>query len=374
MSAPIKQWVTKPPESEVQLAIQRLADTDDVFHIAVMPDVHLSYGVCVGTVTATRSRLFPAAVGGDIGCGMTAIRFRTKASVLASEQKAAVLLDRLYKTIPFIKRRVNNTCDLPEDVSAAELSALSLEKLANRDGILQLGTLGRGNHFIEFQRDEEGFLWLMVHSGSRAMGPAIRDFHLQFASRSSGLRWLDSQAPEGVRYLSDVQWARRYARVNRRKIVERVVGVVNELFGIDEDSDTLIDCDHNLVQRETHLGQELWIHRKGALQAREGQLGVMPGSMGSLSYHVVGRGEPNALESSSHGAGRAMSRHEARRRVSKKRLFDDTAGVWFDHRRVDHLREEAPAAYKNIDAVMRAQKKLTRIIRRLEPILVYKGG
>jgi tRNA-splicing ligase RtcB (3'-phosphate/5'-hydroxy nucleic acid ligase) len=374
MSAPVEMWLAGSLSAEVRSAIQRLADAVDVRRVAVMPDVHLANAVCIGTATATKSRILPEAVGGDIGCGMLAVRFDVPATVLSSAEAAASLLSGLYRTVPFIKHGVRSAPELPAELVDTKLSATSLEGLKHRDGRLELGTLGRGNHFLEFQRDQSGDLWLMVHSGSRAMGPAIRDYHLRGTEADRGLRWLDAGSEHGVRYLADVAWARRYAEINRRTMFERIAELMRALFGAEAELGTLIDCDHNHVQRERHEGVELWVHRKGALHAAEGVAGVIPGSMGTASYHVVGRGEPSALCSSSHGAGRVMSRSDARRHIARKNLLADVEGIWFDHRLAERLREEAPSAYKEIGAVMRAQRELTRIVREVEPVLVYKGA
>lgn len=373
MSAPIASWVDGSLASDVRQALQRLADTQDVQHVAVMPDVHLANAVCVGTVTATRTRLFPEAVGGDIGCGMSAVGFDAPADLLGTARNAATVLAGLYRAIPFIKHAVADAPPLPAVLDEPRLSVSALETLKRRDGRLEFGTLGRGNHFIEFQRDDSGGLWLMVHSGSRAMGPAIREHHLVRTQQRSGLRWLDADSAAGAHYLNDMHWARTYARASRALMVDRVIALMAEAFGVFSVPVTRLDCDHNHVQLEPHFGTQLWVHRKGALPAADGQAGVIPGSMGSPSYHVLGRGEPASLCSSSHGAGRCMSRSDARRRISRRRLLDAVDGVWFDHNLTDRLREEAPGAYKDIDTVMRAQHALTRIVRRLEPVLVYKG-
>lgn len=374
MSAPINTWLADALDEPVRNALQRLAVTEDVQRVAVMPDVHLANGVCIGTVTATCSRIFPEAVGGDIGCGMSAVCFDVDASVVAPATAAANVLAGLYRTIPFIKHISSNDAALANALWAQELSAQGLNNLKQREGRLELGTLGRGNHFIELQRDEAHRLWLMVHSGSRAMGPAIREHHVRDAQRAGGLAWVDAETEQGKAYLQDHDWSRRYAAANRRLMVDRVAALLRELFGAEMDLTTFVDCDHNHVQRETHADGVWWVHRKGALHAAPGRPGVIPGSMNSPSFHVEGRGETSALCSSSHGAGRAMSRHDARRKIPKRQLLAEVNGVWFDHRFADQLREEAPGAYKDIGRVMRAQQPLIKIVRKLEPVLVYKGG
>jgi tRNA-splicing ligase RtcB len=252
-----------------------------------------------------------------------------------------------------------------------DLSAPSLTALARREGRAQLGTLGSGNHFVELQADDAGTLWLMVHSGSRGLGPAIRAHHTR---GRPGLVGLPADSDAGRAYLADLGFALAWADANRRHLVDAASAVLADVLGATPCADTWIACHHNHVRREPVRGETLWIHRKGAIPAADGEPGVIPGSMGTSSYHVVGRGHADALASSSHGAGRAMSRSEARRRVSARTLVRELDGVWFDHRRTDVLRDEAPSAYKDIGQVMRAQHQLTRVVRRLRPILAFKGA
>jgi tRNA-splicing ligase RtcB len=236
-----------------------------------------------------------------------------------------------------------------------------------------MGTLGRGNHFVELQADEAGQLWLMLHSGSRAMGQAIRDHHLARGSPAGGLRFLDANSPDGQAYLADVEWALDYAEANRLAMLAAVRELIEQVLGVRAEMASYVSCDHNHVRRETHAGETFWVHRKGAMSAREGERGVIPGSMGSLSFHVEGRGCTAALSSSAHGAGRRLSRTDARRTLSARDVTRELRGVWFDHRIAAGLREEAPSAYKDVEAVMRAQHDLVRVVRRLRPILSFKG-
>jgi tRNA-splicing ligase RtcB len=340
-----------------------------------MPDVHLASEVCVGVVLATQRLIYPDAVGGDIGCGMAAIAFDVDADVLRDERRAARMFQALARAAPILKR---SSASSPELASAtlgdARLSDARLEAIARRAGRVQMGTLGRGNHFLEFQADEEDRLWLMVHSGSRAMGQAIRSFHLRSARRSeTGLMYLDADEDQGRAYLSDVAWARAYAYENRRRMLDAASRAAAEVLSATDDPRTYLNCDHNHVRLETHLGEPLYVHRKGAASAAPGEAGIIPGSMGRESYHVEGRGCAEALMSSSHGTGRTMSRHEARQKVSVRELRRQLDGVWFDPRIADALREEAPSAYKDVREVMRAQRELIRITRRLSPVLCYKG-
>ncbi|MCC6621643.1 MAG: RtcB family protein [Deltaproteobacteria bacterium] len=374
MSAPISRWIAAPLGPDVEGALDRLAALDDVARVAVMPDVHLADSVCVGCVTATRTTLLPEAVGGDIGCGMLALRFDVTLDAL-DRHAAARLLHHLGRTIP-VAQHPSADAALPAELAERPLSAASLRKLAGTIGRVQLGTLGRGNHFVELQRgDDDGALWLMLHSGSRGIGQAIRDHHRARAEPAAGgLASLSADAPAGRDYLADHAWARDWARASRRLMAERVAAGVADVLGADVDPTSRRECDHNHVVAEEHGGERLWVHRKGALSARAGEPGIIPGSMGSPSHHTSGRGEPTSLCSSSHGAGRALSRGDARRSISSAALERQIAGVWFDRRMADALREEAPAAYTDIGRVMRAQHPLTRIERTLRPLLSFKGG
>ncbi len=374
--ADIRTWLTNPMSSDMKRAIDRLARLDDVTTIAVMPDAHLAHDVCIGTVTATTRTLLPQAVGSDIGCGMAAIAFDATSEVLAEEPVARSLLEGLATSVPI---RKHAAATIPRGGNPAEcvrtLSDPRLDTIRRRDGRVQLGTLGRGNHFLELQADVvDDRLWLMVHSGSRAIGSAVHRHHLERGERQSGgLVTLDAESDRGRAYLADAEWAIAYADASRRAMVEAASRLLFERTGIRSDPSTLRTCHHNHVARERYGDSWLWVHRKGAIAASSGEVGIIPGSMGSMSYHVVGRGVDAALRSSSHGAGRAMSREQARRRISGRELVGEMRGVWFDESKASALRDEAPSAYRNIGAVMRAQRKLTRIERRLRPLLSYKG-
>jgi tRNA-splicing ligase RtcB len=383
MSATIRKWLAEPLPRDVAAALERLARCADVRHVAVMPDVHLSQDVCVGTVVATANLLYPSAVGGDIGCGMAAVAFDAEADeVLRDDSCAARLLAELYRRVPANRQAVAR--ELPAGLAERVLSDPRLEAIKRRDGRVQLGTLGRGNHFLEFQADEAGRLWVMLHTGSRGVGQAIRDHHLAVAAarpasgpakrESMALVEIAADTPEGEAYLADMAWAEDYARANREAILEAVVDVVRELFRVEAVAASRMDCHHNFVRREVHLGEALWVHRKGAVPAAVGEAGIIPGSMGSASFHVRGRGCEEALCSSSHGAGRTMSRDAARRCIPVRELERQMRGVWFDRRRAALLRDEAPGAYKDVHAVMRAQRELTKVVRRLRPVLSYKGA
>jgi tRNA-splicing ligase RtcB (3'-phosphate/5'-hydroxy nucleic acid ligase) len=372
--AVVRRWAPGPLPHDVEAALERLARSDDVRRIAVMPDVHLSAEVCVGTVVATRHTLYPGAVGGDIGCGVAAQAFDADDTVLRDTRRAAAVIDGLSRAIPIVRHGRKRAPGLPTALEERRLSAPSLEALKKEDGALQVGTLGRGNHFVELQVDDEGRLWLMLHSGSRGMGQAIRDHNLrQCSTGRAGLRFLEADSPEGLAYLQDLEWAITYPEESRRAMVAAVRAVLEVVLDITAEEGSYVSCSHNHVRRETHDGETLWVHRKGAMPAAQGEPGLIPGSMGTRSFHVEGRGCAEALGSSAHGAGRQLSRTDARRRISVRDVTRDLRGVWFDHRLASGLREEAPSAYKDIDAVMRTQHELVRIVRRLRPVLSFKG-
>ena len=373
--APIRTWLAEPMKHDVSEAIERLRRAPDVQQIAVMPDVHLAADVCIGVVVATSHLIYPQAVGGDIGCGMLAVGVDIEATALKDPGIAGRVLAGVGRAVPTRRRNRREAIGAPEEVTNATLSHPGLEAIRRNEGLIEFATLGSGNHFIELQSDEDGRLWLMVHSGSRGIGPAIRDHHLaQGEDVGGGLRVLVATGDHGARYLSDAAWARRFADASRRTMAMEVGTVLEKTLGASLCWDTVITTDHNHVSLEHHGGRELWVHRKGAMPAGRGQPGVLPGSMGSSSLHVEGRGNEAALCSSAHGAGRALSRAAARAKVTERDLRRQMDGVWFDYRRTERLRDEAPSAYKDIRAVLRAQRELVKVRRVLRPVLNYKGA
>jgi tRNA-splicing ligase RtcB len=365
-------WLAGPLPRGVENVLMRLRHTEGVVRIAVMPDVHLASEFCVGTVVASDRFLFPNAVGGDIGCGMLALQFDGAAERLADPAIAARLLGELQEACPARRHHRRTAHTPPEELRAAVFSDARLAAQMNGDECrTQLGTLGAGNHFLELQRDAAtGELWLMLHTGSRHLGQCVHHYHLPRAQRlKSGIFALPADSPEGRAYLLDVQVARRWARENRRLLALRAADVVERLLKVVPQIQTLLDCDHNhLEATDGHF-----LHRKGATAADLNQPGLIPGSMGTQSFHTLGRGHAAALCSSSHGAGRALSRTEARDRITVSALRQQLRHVWYDARLERQLREEAPAVYKPVEQVMRAQEDLTRIVRRLKPVLVHKG-
>lgn len=361
MTAPISTFLTAPLEPAVRAALERLARAPGVRRIAVMPDVHLAHDVCIGTVVATAAHLYPAAVGGDIGCGVATLRLIGERPL--DDAGAARLMQALSRVVPIREHR--DPPPWPDHLAPAPPSGASSPRVAAR----QLGTLGRGNHFLELQVDPLGQYWLMVHSGSRGSGQAIRARHVG----DHPLIPLAAAADVGAAYLADVAWAGEYARANRRALLEAAAVAVEVALGWVPDDASFVDCDHNHVALEDHDGP-LWVHRKGAIRADVDRAGLIPGSMGSASYHTCGRGHAEGLRSSSHGAGRAMDRTTARRRITTAALAQQLRGVYFDPGKARRLVDEAPAAYRDIVAVMRAQRALTRVVRQVRPVLSFKGG
>lgn len=372
--ASIRTWLAGPLDHDVSEALERLRRAPDVQEIAVMPDVHLSADVCIGVAVGTSSLIYPQAVGGDIGCGIFAVGLDVEAAALKNPRTAGEVLRNLHRTVPARRRNRAAVIPQPPELATDALSHPSLESVRRNDGMMEFATLGSGNHFIELQADEGGRLWLMVHSGSRALGQTIRDHHLARAQPADNrLRALEAKSAEGAEYLHDASYARRFADASRRAIAAEVERVLTVALGAHLCWETVISTDHNHVSFENHGRRDLWVHRKGAMSARLGERGVLPGSMGSLSFHVEGRGQDEALCSSAHGAGRALSRTAARSKVTERELRRQMAGVWYDFRIGEKLRDEAPSAYKDIRAVLRAQKELVKVTRTLRPVLNYKG-
>ena len=372
--APLRSWLTAPMDRDVSEALDRLRRAPDVQQIAVMPDVHLATDVCIGVVIATSHLIYPQAVGGDIGCGMLAVAVDLEASSLKNPKAAAQLLNELGRAIPPRRRNRDAVLTQPAELQNEPLSHPSLDASRRREGEIEFATLGSGNHFLELQADEEDRLWITVHSGSRALGQAIRDHHLARAQVVDGrFRTLDAESNAGKEYLYDAAWARRFAAASRKAIAEEAGKVLTQMLKCSICWETMIKTDHNHVAHEHHGGRALWVHRKGAMHIQQGEPGVLPGSMGSPSFHVEGRGCEDALCSSAHGAGRALSRGAARSKFSDRDLQRQMEGVWYDYRLTGKLRDEAPAAYKDIRAVLKAERELVKVVRTLRPVLNYKG-
>ena len=371
-------------ESQALTQLRNIASLPWVAHVAVMPDVHFGKGATVGSVIGMRGAVSPAAVGVDIGCGMGAVRTSLTAANLP-ENLRAVRSD-VEDAIP-VGFAAHPDAVRPEETRLrAQLEELlegfdeldpSVKDLRGR-AAKQLGTLGGGNHFIELCVDTEQRVWLMLHSGSRNIGKTLAEVHMARAQKLRHNRALADPdlavflagTEEMAAYRRDLDWAQRYAMLNRRLMFDLYRQVIRRHFP-DVRFDEPVLCHHNYVAEERHHGESLLVTRKGAISARGGQLGVIPGSMGTRSYVVRGLGNPESLCSASHGAGRKMSRGEAKRRFSVKDIAEQTAGV--ECRKDGGVLDEIPGAYKPIEKVMEQQKDLVEIVAELKQVLCVKG-
>lgn len=381
----VRLWLAGGLDVPTAKALDRLRMLADLQRLAVMPDVHPAADVCVGTVIATSELIYPQAIGGDIGCGMSTVALDGLGLEALHEKRRRLVLEQFGKEIPILTRSARHSGWSDGAPAMDMLREKRLAKAAERDGLLQLGTLGRGNHFLEVQSDEDGRVWLMVHSGSRAMGQVIARHYTHAALHGLGratsarhvhgkLLALSIGTEEGRNYLADQQWAVLYAAANRRKLLASAAAALKRECGLKADWETFIDLPHNFVRLEKHGGVELIVHRKGASPAASGQAGLIPGSAGTFSAHVEGRGNAEALCSSSHGAGRVLSRGEARKSMSAGKLRKQLEGVSYDVRMEERMLDEAPGVYRDLRVVLEAQRELVRVVRRVKPVISYKGG
>lgn len=353
-------------------------------HLALMPDAHLGLGATVGSVIPTLRAVMPAAVGVDIGCGMIAVLTDKTVDQLPDDRTPLRLA--IERAIPLSAGAANNRI-----VATAEPRVAELEAMAEKAGFdpaqrlgrwrEQLGTLGSGNHFIEVSADELDRVWLFLHSGSRGVGNKIAQTYIDIAKKlaaqwyislpDADLAYLVEGTPEFSRYIAELRWAQHYALLNREEMMDRVVRQFTEWVGGDVAQLERINCHHNFTQKETHFGKEVWVSRKGAISAKAGELGLIPGSMGTASYVVVGKGNAVALESSPHGAGRLYSRSAARRTFTQDQLREAMTGIEF--RDTDAFIDEIPHAYKPIDEVMADASDLVEIRHTLRQLVNVKG-
>ncbi|HSR87784.1 MAG TPA: RtcB family protein [Pontiella sp.] len=379
---PVKSWCQRVEKGALEQAVD-LANHPHVFrHVALMPDCHVGYGMPIGGVVACRNAIIPNAVGVDIGCGMCAVRTSFPAEEVTPSQIQRIL-DEIRTHVPMGEGQCHRKPqhwerfgELPDwlDDHAREL--------AHRN----LGSLGGGNHFIELQAGEDGNLWLMLHSGSRNLGYRIAEHHHAAASKAhpelGDLAFLEVESEAGKAYISEMNLALAYARENRARMMEVFRAAVAEVLRkVDVLSE--INIHHNYAVPETHFGESVWVHRKGATSARKGEEGIIPGSMGTCSYIVRGFGNPESFQSCAHGAGRKMGRMAASRTLSKEECDKAMKGVvysgWHPFRgggkKMKGLLDlsEAPQAYKDIDAVMEASSDLAEPLVRLRPLGVLKG-
>lgn len=372
---PVRLWA-RDAKAETVRQLQRLASQPYVVEfVAGMADAHVSEGVAVGSVFATEGTVVPRALGGDLGCGMSARRIAEDAGGLDRRalQAAVQALERAIPTGEATHR--GRGIQVPAPVFERPLSTHALEHAREALAPRHLGTLGGGNHFLELDRDAEGALWLLVHSGSRGLGAAIAAHHVRAAAagESNDLAGLDASSEDGAAYLQDLAWALDFARANRRTLEARALDVLHDVLPLSFEAGEHLDIHHNFVARETWFGRELLVHRKGAVATPAGTLALVPGSMGTASYIVEGRGEESAFGSCSHGAGRVMSRKEAHAEVRPEALARAMRRIAYPERLLHQLVEEAPVAYREIGAVLRDQEDLVERRIRLEPIAVLKG-
>lgn len=395
---PILSWCAELEPGALAQAVN-LANHPAVFHhVALMPDAHQGFGMPIGGVIACHGAVIPNAVGVDIGCGMAAVRTTLPAKAAGDKARLRALLGALHERIPVGEgnsRRKGLCWDgferWRESLGTAPLPDWHSERGDELDR-LNLGTLGGGNHFIELQEGDDGFCWLMLHSGSRNLGYRVAASYQKAAlalDRRLGLEfpdpelaWLPLTSPEADAYLRDMAHALAYAAENRRIMLDSLKEAFAAAFPAASFAEEL-SIHHNYAALETHFGRPVWVHRKGATSARAGQKGIIPGSMGTFSYIVEGLGCPDSFQSCSHGAGRRMGRNDACRRLSQADCDRAMAGIvredWKassvrgpDGRKLPDL-SEAPGAYKDIDLVMAAQAELARALVRLRPLAVLKG-
>lgn len=354
-------------------------------HLALMPDAHLGLGATVGSVIPTDGAIIPAAVGVDIGCGMIAVRTAFTRDDLAGHDLSE-LRQQIERAVPLSAGAANGRIVATAAPRIADLEALAVEAGFDPDNYarrwrLQVGTLGSGNHFIEVSVDETGTVWLFLHSGSRGVGNQIASAHIRVAREYCARHWISLPDPdlaylvEGTaefdRYIAELRWAQHFALLNREDMMDRVVRQLSEWLGREVEEAERINCHHNFTEKERHWGRDVWVSRKGAIQADAGRPGLIPGSMGTASYVVVGRGNALSLNSSPHGAGREYSRSAARRTFTRDQLREAMAGI--EYRDTDAFIDEIPAAYKPIDRVMADAADLVEVRHTLRQLVNVKG-
>jgi len=378
---PLKIWTDisgiEPEAMEQLYRISRMPFIYD--HVAVMPDVHLGKGATVGSVIATKEAIMPAAVGVDIGCGMLAARTNLNASDLPDS--LLKIRSDIEKIVPVgfdchPDERFGKKLELKELSLYDQLDDKTLEKATR-----QVGTLGGGNHFIELCLDQENQIWIMLHSGSRNIGKTIAEKHITIAKgvmksllknlEDPDLAYLTARTPEFEHYINDLFWCQEYALENRKVMFQNIVQALKKSFPNLQIEGEITSCHHNYVSVENHFGENVFVTRKGAIKAEKGDLGIIPGSMGTKSYIVRGKGNPESFNSCSHGAGRRMSRAKAKKVFTLEDLKKQTSGV--ECRKDSGIIDEIPGAYKDIDQVMENQSDLVEVVTILKQILCVKG-
>jgi tRNA-splicing ligase RtcB len=386
---PVKVF-TDDLEAHARQQLANVAQLPIVFgHVAAMPDVHTGIGATVGSVISTRGAIIPAAVGVDIGCGMNAVRLSLKAEQLPDS--LARIRTAIERAVPvgFDEHRESAARREACTPLARGLAAIvrkhpkiaKMQRDHEKKWIRQMGSLGGGNHFIELCLDESQCPWVMLHSGSRGIGNCIGQYFIAAAREAMmktdvhlpdrDLAWLAEGSKAFDDYVEAVSWAQDYAFANRAEMLELILETLRRHLPAFEVTGEAINCHHNYVRQEKHFGERVYVTRKGAISAREGELGIIPGSMGARSYIVRGKGNPESFFSCAHGAGRRMSRSEAKRRFSRADLIVQTQGV--ECRKDKGVLDEIPGAYKDIDQVMADQTDLVDVVHTLKQVVCIKG-
>lgn len=393
---PIKSWTRGVPvDDKARDQLARTAKMPFIFkHVAAMPDVHVGIGATVGSVIPTKGAVIPAAVGVDIGCGMMAARTSLMAHDLPDNLEG--IRSAIEQAVPHGrdvgrgKRDKGSWGEPPAAIVAAWATLVErfdricakYPRLKNTNNLKHLGTLGTGNHFIELCLDQEARVWVMLHSGSRGVGNAIGSYFIELAKQDMRKWFINlpdedlAYFPEGTDHFHDyvwaVNWAQDYAALNRRMMMANVIAALRQVIAKPFEAELeAVNCHHNYVNRESHFGENVLVTRKGAVRAAKGVLGIIPGSMGAKSFIVRGLGNAESFHSCSHGAGRIMSRNEAKRQVSLAEHVRDTEGV--ECRKDEGVIDETPRAYKPIEAVMAAQADLVEIVHTLKQVVCVKG-
>ncbi len=386
---PVKIWTDDVDEKSKQQLVNIASLPFIHHHVAAMPDVHLGIGATIGSVIATRKAIIPAAVGVDIGCGMVACRLSITGNEL-DEKSLKKVFDQISRDVPVGREQHSDHRAL---AGAAKPFASRLDAMTQKHPQLlkaigksskwvnQMGTLGGGNHFIEVCLDESNQVWVMLHSGSRGVGNALAGYFIQLARRDMERRMIHlpdrdlAYFPEGSEHFGDyveaVTWAQEYAMQNRREMVDLVLAALKRHLPAFDVTSEAVNCHHNYVAVEHHYGADVWVTRKGAIRAREGDLGIIPGSMGARSYIVRGKGNAESFASCAHGAGRRMSRTAAAKQFSAADLARQTEGVIC--RKDKGVVDEIPGAYKDIDTVMDNQSDLVDVMHTLKQVVCVKG-
>lgn len=385
---PVKVWTRDIDLASIE-QLRNVARLPFVFHhIAAMPDVHAGMGATIGSVIATKGAVIPAAVGVDVGCGMLAVRTNLLRKEF-TDQDLELLMVEILKRVPVgreqrDKAQIRNQICEPFAEGLADILGQEpdmLKPMVKSDWRAQMGTLGSGNHFIELASDEENQLWIMLHTGSRGVGNTMASFFIKRAkelSKANGeilpdinLASLKEGSDEFNLYMKAVDWAQAYAMTNRQEILKDVLEAIQVLRPEAQLEGEIVNCHHNYVAQEEHFGEMVWVTRKGAIRAGLGEKGIIPGSMGARSYIVEGLGSEESFCSSSHGAGRKMSRTEAKKHFSVDDLKKQTNDVVC--RKDEGVLDEIPSAYKSIEEVMANQSDLTRTLHELKQVLCVKG-